>query len=164
MPSVLAFIGRSNCGKTSLIEKLIPALVARGVQVGTIKHHHGDFMMDTPGKDTWRHKRAGAKAVLLASPVGIGFIKDAAADIPIEDLVSTYFHDIDLVIIEGCKQTGFPKIEVFLGSACDGPLPGTGKNPVAMVSDVRLRHDIPWFSPDDIDPLAEFVLTEILPR
>ena len=55
MPPVLAFIGKPNCGKTTLIEKLIPALADKGVRVGTIKHHHGEIQMDTPSKDTWRH-------------------------------------------------------------------------------------------------------------
>ena len=60
MPPVLALIGKPDCGKTTLIEKLIPALAQKGLRIGTLKHHHGPIQMDVPGKDTWRHKQAGA--------------------------------------------------------------------------------------------------------
>jgi len=70
MPPVIAIIGKKNCGKTTLIEKLIPEFIDLGYRVGTIKHHHGTMSMDQPGKDTWRHKQAGAHAVVLSSPSG----------------------------------------------------------------------------------------------
>jgi len=162
MPPVLALIGKPNCGKTSLIEKLIPALSSRGVRVGTIKHHHGDIQMDTPGKDTWRHKQAGAQVVLLSSPVGIGLIKDTAGDTPVEDLVSRYFQDVDLVIAEGYKWSTLPKIEVFRSAIYDEPMQEPGESLVAMVSDVRVRQGLPWFRYDDIGSLVEFILEKIV--
>ena len=162
MPPVLALIGRPNCGKTTLIEKLIPALAVRGVRVGTIKHHHGDIQMDTPGKDTWRHKHAGAKVVLLSSPCGIGLIQDTAEDTPVEDLVSHYFQNVDLVIAEGYKWSTLPKIEVFRSTVYDEPMPEPGETLVAMVSDVEVRHDLPWFRNDDISSLVEFILEKII--
>ena len=67
MPPVVAIIGKKNCGKTTLIEKLIPELIDLGYRIGTIKHHHGDISIDQPGKDTWRHKQAGAHAVVLVN-------------------------------------------------------------------------------------------------
>ena len=164
MPPVLALIGRPNCGKTTLIEKLIPALAVKGVRVGTIKHHHGDIQMDTPGKDTWRHKHAGAKVVLLSSPGSIGLIQDTTEDTPVEDLVSRYFQNVDLVIAEGYKWSTLPKIEVFRSTLYDKPMQDTGESLIAMVSDVRIHGDLPWFNPKDIDGLVAFILEKILNR
>jgi len=162
MPPVLALIGRPNCGKTTLIEKLIPALAEKGVRVGTIKHHHGEIQMDTPGKDTWRHKQAGAKVVLLSSPIGMGLIQDTAGDTPVEDLVSRYFQEVDLVIAEGYKWAALPKIEVFRSTLYDEPMQESDKTLVAMVSDVKVRPDLPWFTPEDTVLLADFILEKII--
>ena len=164
MPPVLAFIGKPSCGKTTLIEKLIPSLVHKEVRVGTIKHHHGAIQMDTPGKDTWRHKQAGAQAVLLSSPTGIGFIQDTTKDTPVEELISQYFQNVDLVIAEGYKWSKLPKIEVFRSTVYDEPLQDPDETLIAMVSDVRMHRDLPWFMLDDIDALAAFVLEKILNR
>ena len=162
MPPVLAFIGKPNCGKTTLIEKLIPALADKGVRVGTIKHHHGEIQMDTPGKDTWRHKQAGAQVVLLSSPVGIGLIQDTAEDTPVEDLVSRYFQNVDLVVVEGYKWSTLPKIEVFRSAVYDEPMQEPGETLIAMVSDVEIRQDLPWFKYDEIGSLVEFILEKIV--
>lgn len=162
MPPVLAFIGKPDCGKTTLIEKLIPALAAKGVRLGTIKHHHGEIQMDTPGKDTWRHKQAGAHLVLLSSHSGIGLIQDTAEDTPVEELVSRYCQDVDLVIAEGYKWSTLPKIEVFRSAIYDEPMQEPGETLVAMVSDVEVRQGLPWFKPDDIGSLVEFILEKIV--
>jgi len=162
MPPVLAFIGKPNCGKTTLIEKLIPALADKGVRVGTIKHHHGEIQMDTPGKDTWRHKQAGAQVVLLSSPVGIGLIQDTAEDAPVEDLVSRHFQNVDLVVVEGYKWSTLPKIEVFRSAVYDEPMQEPGETLIAMVSDVEIRQDLPWFKYDEIGSLVEFILEKIV--
>jgi molybdopterin-guanine dinucleotide biosynthesis protein B len=90
MPPVLAVIGKPNCGKTTLIEKLISALAEKGLRVGN-HHHHGDIHMDTPDKDTWGHKQAGARAVALSSPSGVGFIQDTVEDTPPENIASPFF-------------------------------------------------------------------------
>ena len=162
MPPVLAFIGKPNCGKTTLIEKLIPALADKGVRVGTIKHHHGEIQMDTPGKDTWRHKQAGAQVVLLSSPVGIGLIQDTAEDTPVEDLVSRHFQNVDLVVVEGYKWSTLHKIEVFRSAVYDEPMQEPGETLIAMVSDVEIRQDLPWFKYDEIGSLVEFILEKIV--
>ena len=161
MPPVLAFIGKSNCGKTTLIEKLIPALVDRGLRIGVIKHHHGDIEMDIPGKDTWRHKKAGARAVALSSPSGIGFIQDTVADTPPENLVSRFFQDVDLVIAEGYKEASFPKIAVYRSTVHKQPLPDPGKTFIAVVSDVEIRPDLPCFGHDDIKLLVQFIMDRL---
>ena len=162
MPPVLGLIGKPNCGKTTLLEKLIPALGARGIRVGTIKHHHGEIEMDTPGKDTWRHKQAGARIVLLASPSGIGLVRDTDADPPVGELVDRYFQDVDLVIAEGYKEAAFPKIEVFRSALYDEPLDDPGESLIAMVSDCEVSRGITRFSPGEVDGLAEFIMAKII--
>ena len=162
MPPVLALIGRPNSGKTTLIEKLIPALVEKGVRVGTIKHHHGEIQMDTPGKDTWRHKKAGASVVLLSSPSGIGLVQDTAGDTPVEDIVSLYFQGVDLVIAEGYKWSTLPKIEVYRSTLYDKPMQEPGETLIAMVSDVEIRPGLPWFKPEDVFSLADFIQEKII--
>jgi len=161
MPPVLGLIGRPDCGKTTLLEKLIPALKQQGLRVGTIKHHHGDIQMDTPGKDTWRHKQAGAQAVALSSPTGIGFIQDAAEDTPPETLVSRFFQDVDLVIAEGYKGSVFPKIEVYRSTVHKNSLPDPGETLIAMITDVEVRPDLPRFGHDDIEQLVRFIMENL---
>ncbi len=119
---IVSFIGKPDSGKTTLLEKLVPELVRRGVRVGLIKHHVHDFEMDTPGKDTWRLKKAGCSAVLLSSPTGLGLVRDSKHDSKLQDLVDLYFNDFDLVLTEGYKQESFPKIEVFRAACHSDPL------------------------------------------
>ena len=157
MPPVIAFIGQPDSGKTTLLEKLIPELRRRGYRIGTIKHHVHAFEMDKPGKDTWRHKQAGASTVALSSPTGLGIIRDVPGDLTIEELVGRYYGDIDLVITEGYKRLGLPKIEVFRRALHGEPLPDRDKTWVAMVSDAPGPEDIPCFALDDIIGLADFL-------
>jgi len=162
MPPVVAIIGKKNCGKTTLIEKLIPELVDLGYKVGTIKHHHGDIQMDTPGKDTWRHKQAGAHAVVLSSPSGLGLIRDTPWEIPVPELVDLYFAGMDLVLTEGYKKEALPKIEIFRSAVHAEPLPDPDGNLIAIMSDVEITRDIPLFGLEDTRPLAEFLVEKVL--
>jgi len=157
MPPVIAFIGKPDSGKTTLLEKLIPELRRRGYRIGTIKHHVHAFEMDKPGKDTWRHKQAGASTVALSSPTGLGIIRDVDEDLTIEELVGRYYGDIDLVIAEGYKRLGLPKIEVFRSALHDTPLPDRDETWVAMVSDTAGVNNLPCFGLEDVVGLADFL-------
>lgn len=157
MPPVIAFIGKPDSGKTTLLEKLIPELHRRGYRIGTIKHHVHTFEMDKPGKDTWRHKQAGASTVALSSPTGLGIIRDVDEDLTIEELVGRYYGDIDLVIAEGYKRLTLPKIEVFRSTLHDAPLPDRDETWVAMVTDTNGTNDLPCFGLDDVVGLADFL-------
>ena len=162
MVPVVAVIGKKNCGKTTLIEKLIPELISLGYRVGTIKHHHGDISMDQPGKDTWRHRQAGASAVVLSSPTGLGFIRDVSGEISVQELVDFYLSDLDLVLTEGYKKESIPKVEIFRSSIHSEPLEDPGGNIIAMVSDVRTNQEIPHFGLDDSMGLARFIEEKII--
>jgi len=157
MPPVIAFIGKPDSGKTTLLEKLIPELRRRGYRIGTIKHHVHAFEMDKPGNDTWRHKQAGASTVALSSPTGLGIIRDVDEDLTIEELVGRYYGDIDLVIAEGYKRLGLPKIEGFRSALHDTPLPDRDETWVAMVSDTAGVNNLPCFGLEDVVGLADFL-------
>ena len=165
MAPVVAFIGRAHCGKTTLLEKLIKLLTGQGFRIGTIKHHvHGAFSMDVPGKDTWRHKQAGARTVVLSSPTGQGMVKDCRQDTPLTELLCRYFFDVDLVLAEGYKEGAAPKIEVFRSDLHERPLPEPADNSlIATVSNVDPGRDLPWFDLDDTAGIADFRVQTFLP-
>lgn len=162
MPPVVSLIGKPDCGKTTLLEKLLPELANRGLRVGTIKHHVHGFEMDTPAKDSWRHKQAGAHTVALSSPTGLGIIRDTAGDTAVEELVDRYFQDLDLVITEGYKKSTLPKIEVFRSTAHNSPLGNRDTTLIATVSDIQLYDGLPRFQPDDISGLADFLIDRLV--
>lgn len=163
MPPVIAFVGKPNCGKTTLLEKLIPELRRRGLRIGTIKHHVHQFEMDREGKDTWRHKRAGAQVVALASPTGLGVISDCQHDPTVPDLVARYFPEVDLVLAEGYKGSDLPKIEVCRRAAHSTPRAGRDHTWLAQVGDLPPDSDLPCFGLEAISPLADFLVARLLP-
>ncbi|OQX18794.1 MAG: molybdopterin-guanine dinucleotide biosynthesis protein B [Desulfobulbaceae bacterium A2] len=164
MPTVISCIGRPDSGKTTLLEKLLPELVRRGLRVGVIKHHVHAFSMDIPGKDTHRLKQAGAAVVALAAPDGLGVIRDTnGRDPDPAELLRRYFDDCDLVLTEGYKQHDFPKLEIVRFTRHEGPLPAEAYHGplLARASDQpdRLPPSPPVFPLDDPAPLADFLTT-----
>ena len=162
MPPVVSLIGKPDSGKTTLLEKLIPELRARGYRIGTIKHHVHAFEMDRPGKDTWRHKQAGAGIVALSSPTGLGIIRDVPDDSPVEELVARYFHDVDLVLTEGYKRLALPKIEIHRRALHSEPLPGRDETWVALISDVPQPGELPCLALDNIPAIADFLVERFI--
>lgn len=158
LPPIVSLIGKANSGKTTLLEKLLPELTLRGLRVGIIKHHVHAFAMDQPGKDTWRHKQAGASVVALSSPSGLGVIRDTERDLDPDEVVGLYFNAVDLVITEGYKSGPFPKIEIYRATVHDQPLPDRDGTWLAMVSDQPLSCGLPLFGLDDAAGLADFLI------
>ena len=155
MPPVISVIGKSKSGKTTLIEKLIPELRSRGFRIGIIKHAFHEFEIDKKGKDSWRHKAAGAEKVIVSSPRFITMVKDFQ-DENLDELAS-YFSDVDLVITEGFKKENKPQIEVFRNAKHPTPLSTSNPNLIAMVTDSKLNLKIPTYGLDDIRGLADFI-------
>ncbi len=112
-PPVLGFYGFSNSGKTTLLERIIPRLIAKGLRVGTIKQTHHCVSADREGKDTWRHRQAGAESVILSSDVETALFLGRRLNLSetVELLTSTTM--VDVVLVEGWKEESIPK--VFLG-------------------------------------------------
>jgi len=160
MPQMISIVGRSQSGKTTLIEKLIPALKRRGYKIGTIKHSHHIFDFDKTGKDSWRHKDAGAETVIIASPGKIAMVKnDYLGSL---DGLQRFFDDLDLIITEGYKKEDKPKIEVVRAARHADVLLENDKHLVAVVSDVELQLNVPVFDLEDVDRLADFIEAKYL--
>lgn len=108
----VAFIGYQNSGKTTLVEKVIAELTARGLRVGSVKHHgHHHFDIDVPGKDSWRHAEAGSRHVGLICANRYAEYADTDEELPLDDLLARYT-DVDVVIVEGYKTAGLPNVVV----------------------------------------------------
>ena len=118
----LGLVGWSGSGKTTLLTALLPLLVARGLTVSTLKHAHHGFDLDQPGKDSFRHREAGAHEVLVASARRWALLHENADAMPDFATLLARFSPVDLVLVEGFKQAPYPKIEVFRPSHGKPPL------------------------------------------
>ena len=165
MPPVVSIVSKKDSGKTTLLEKLLPELCRRGYRIGTIKHDAHGFDIDHEGKDSWRHKRAGAGSVVISSPRKFAFVKDVDEEIGLDDL-EAYFQDMDLVITEGYKKSDKPKIEVFRSSAHPTPLhtKTTPGHLVAVVSDIPIDLGVPRFDINDVQAIADFIENRFLKK
>jgi molybdopterin-guanine dinucleotide biosynthesis protein MobB len=157
---VLAFVAKSNTGKTSLLEQLIRELKNRGYRVGAIKHDAHRFEIDHPGKDSHRLTEAGADTMLITSPEKLALIKKHEASPSLEDLLTTYFTDVDIVLTEGFKMSSLPKIEVHRQKRSPTLIcRGEHYDPmlVAVASDEALNLDVPVLDLNDINGVTNFV-------
>jgi len=157
MPPVVPIIGFSGSGKTTLLEKLIQAMAGRGFKVGTIKHHGHDFEMDKPGKDSWRHKQAGASATIIASPSQVGLVMDVDTDQSLDDLVPM-LTGMDIILVEGYKRTDREKIEVYRPGISESLLCLEDPKIIALVTRATVSCSVPRFAPDAAANLAEFII------
>jgi len=154
----VAFIGHKGSGKTTFLCRLIPVLRARGYRVGTVKHVGPEVEPDTPGKDTYRHREAGAERVLLYSEAHGALFWDHEGE-DVAAYIHRYMSDLDLVLLEGFKSEEFPKIEVYRTGE-----PLAGRIPVlAVITEHRARipDGIPILPPDP-EVVADFLESEIL--
>ena len=119
---LIGFAGWSGSGKTTLVTAVLPVLIARGWRVSTIKHAHHGFDMDRPGKDTFRHRAAGAHEVLVASGPRWALLHEVNGAEPALPELLTRLDPVDLVLVEGFKSHAFPKLEVYR--------PALGKSPI----------------------------------
>lgn len=110
---IISVVGKSNSGKTTLVEKIIPELKKRGYKVGAIKHDVHQFEIDHKGKDSWKMSHAGADTVVIASNEKMAMVKKLDFEVNIDDIVTRLFNDVDIVITEGYKRQNKPKIEVI---------------------------------------------------
>lgn len=153
---VIGLAGYSGSGKTTFLEKLITELKRRGYRVGVIKHTHHTVEFDQPGKDTWRHARAGADFVALAMPGGLSVFKKTDGD-PGPEILISMAGDLDLIIIEGYKRGKWPKIEVFYQHGKAERLDIPEEDLLAVVSDAPPIKDVPYFGLDDAVGVAEYI-------
>ncbi|GIK36746.1 MAG: molybdopterin-guanine dinucleotide biosynthesis protein MobB [Chloroflexota bacterium] len=153
---IVCVVGRSNVGKTTLLEKLIPSLKQRGYRVATIKHHtHPGFEMDRPGKDTWRHAQAGSDHVVIAAPDKVASIRRVEREPTLDELATT-ITDVDIILTEGFKRSDKPKIEVIRAERSVEPI-CRPEELVAIATDVPIALNVPQFGLDDTEGLAELL-------
>lgn len=163
MVPVVSFVGRSGSGKTTLIEKVVGELTARGVRVGTVKHDAHGFEIDHEGKDSWRHKRAGAVAVVLASREKFAVIRDTGSEWTPLRLVETFLGHVDVVVAEGFKESGFPKIEVIRKAHSTERVREGDELVMALATDVEgLEPGVPVLDIDDFRGVADLIEKEII--
>jgi len=155
MPIVISLSGRSNSGKTTLLEKLIGELKRRGHKVAAVKHSFHDIDLDQPGKDSWRLARAGSDAVLVSSPNKLYLSRKLNAEAPFEELLALLADEYDVVLMEGFKGASIGKIEVHRKEL--GGLVCPRGETIAVVTDEPLDVDVPQFTADQIELLADFV-------
>lgn len=160
MTPIISIVGKSESGKTTLIEKLIPELKKRGYRIGTVKHALHGFEIDREGKDSFRHKSAGADTVIVVSQGSVAMIKNGGG--MTLDSVAGYFSDMDLVITEGYKRESKPKIEVYRKERHKEPLCRDDANLVALVTDDDIDLAVPRFGLEDIKGLADLIEKKFL--
>lgn len=154
-------VGWKNAGKTGLMERLVTEITGRGVTVSTVKHAHHSFDVDHPGKDSHRHRVAGATEVLLASRNRFALMHELRdEDEPTLDTLLSKLAPVDLVLIEGYKRDAHPKVEAHR-SVTGNPLIAPDDPTVrAVASDTHLDLDRPVFDLDDTKAIADFILAE----
>lgn len=156
---VFGIAGWSGSGKTTLVEKLIPVFTRQGLRVSVIKHAHHGFDLDRPGKDSWRHREAGACQVLMLSNerwVLMHELRDRPEPTLEEQL--RLLAPCDLVLIEGYKAAAVPKIEIHRPSYGKPPLWPENPHVVAVASDAALDCPLPVLPLDDAEAVAAFIL------
>ena len=162
---VIGIAGWSGSGKTTLVVALLPILRVCGLSVSTVKHAHDGFDMDRPGKDSFRHREAGAQEVLVASATRWALLHELAdGEPPLADLLSR-LAPVDIVLVEGFKTYGFAKIEVFRPSLGKPPIWPNEAGIVAVASDAELpgcdRDVLPLNEPHKV---ADFILAFVAAR
>jgi molybdopterin-guanine dinucleotide biosynthesis protein B len=158
---VYGVIGWKNSGKTSLMERLVTDITGRGFSVSTVKHVHHAVDLDQPGKDTYRHRAAGAREVVLASADRLAILVEHRGPEPELPAVLARMAPVDLVLVEGYKRDAHPKVEVWR-TETGQPLIQPGDPLVrAVATDTALTLLVPVLDLNDTRAVADFVLREV---
>ena len=154
--------GWKNAGKTGLMERLVTEITTRGFTVSTLKHAHHTFDVDHPGKDSHRHRIAGASQVLLASGTRWALMTELrdAPEPPLSDLLAR-LDPVDLILVEGYKRDTHPKIEAHRAATGNALIAPGDPTITAVASDTPLDLDRPVFDLDDTTAIADFILAQV---
>lgn len=161
---IVSIVGKSNSGKTTLLEKILPELVARGYRVATIKHNVHGFEIDHEGKDSFRHKKAGASLTVVTSPSRVALIEDVDKDQSLAEIREKYIHNVDLILSEGYKGNPFPKIEVFRSELNRQLLCSKEDNLMVVAADIKLNINVPCFDINDAKGIVDLIENNFLKK
>ena len=167
MKPLVSFVGTSGCGKTTLIVKVIRELVDRGYKVSTIKHDAHDFQMDKEGKDTWKHKQAGASTILISNKSKYAIISDVEEEKPIYELVKMLPETTDVIIAEGFKQELQHKIEVFRRGYSRQLQCGNDPKLMAIATDWKESDQVQGFTLLDLNnhvEIVDFIVEKVIKK
>jgi molybdopterin-guanine dinucleotide biosynthesis protein B len=159
---IISFVGLSGSGKTTLLERLIRELKWRGFRVGTIKHSSHTHPMDMPGKDSWRHREAGAERTLFVGPTSMQFVATLAEPPTPASLAGEYLAGLDIVLVEGFLTEEGPKVEIVRGERSKHPVCTVNDGLVAVMSDLSAKElgnpGVPVIDINDVESLADFLV------
>ncbi len=155
---ILGLTGWSGSGKTTLLTALLPILVARGLTVSTIKHAHHGFDLDQPGKDSWRHRMAGAREVMISSGRRWALMHELDGPEPALPELLARLAPVDLVVVEGFKANPHPKIEVFRPALGRPPIWPGRDDIVAIAADAALTADRPVLPLNEAATIADWAI------
>ena len=162
MIPIVSIVGKSDSGKTTLIEKLIPELNQRGYRIATVKHDVHGFEVDREGKDSWRHRKAGSHSTVISSPQQLALIRDMNHDASLEEIRDRFIRDVDIIVTEGYKKDSAPKVEVFRKEVHQEPLCTGDDNLVAFVSNRHFDLGVPCLDLNDSKGLADLLENRFL--
>jgi len=157
MIPIVSIVGKSNSGKTTLLEKIIADLVHRGYRVATIKHNRHGFNIDHEGKDSYRHKKAGAHTTVVSSPHQLALVQDVDHDYSFEEIREKFISGADIILTEGFKVNDYPKIEVFRSELKRELISKKEDGLVAVATNVSLDIDVPCLDLNDPKTVADFI-------
>jgi molybdopterin-guanine dinucleotide biosynthesis protein MobB len=159
---IYGIVGYKNAGKTGLMERLVSDIAGRGHSVSTLKHAHHSFDVDHPGKDSYRHRDAGAHQVLLSSRARWALMTELRDndEAPLSDLLQR-LDPVDLILVEGYKRDSHPKIEAYRAENHHPILANSDPTVRAVASDSALQVTQPVFDLNDTKAIADFILSEV---
>jgi len=156
---IVSFIGRSNSGKTTLIERVIPELVKAGYRVATVKHAGHGFDLATDGQNSWRHKRAGAGSVVVVSKGSLALFADVSEQLKVEEVRDRFLDaSYDLIIAEGRRSEVYPKIIIVRDHL--GEIAYSSDGLLAVVTDKLIDLPVPVLHLDDVAGVAALLIKQ----
>ena len=157
---LLGFAAYSGTGKTTLLEALLPMLTESGLRIGVLKHAHHDFDVDKPGKDSYRLRKAGAGQMLISSRKRhVLMTETPEAEADFDYLLTRFDTDkLDLILVEGCKNIAFPKIELHREEVGKPWLYSNDSNIIAIAADIQVESELPQMSINDLESIRDFII------